>query len=402
VAGAVVSDRFICRNFLRAWGNRAMRIEQAVWKEAIGWTRGDVCDLAGLAQLVLVFGSTHALNDNKALREARELYPSAHIFGCSTAGEISGTTVSDDSIVSTAIHFEHTRIEGTSIVLGNTERSFEAGQKISASLNKPGLVHIFVLSDGLKVNGSDLVRGLMDNLPDGITVTGGLAADGGRFSKTLTIWDSDPAENTVAGIGFYGDRLKIGYGSLGGWDPFGTERLITRSAGNVLYELDGQSALELYKKYLGDHADGLPATGLLFPLSLRTNESDSAVVRTILAINEKDQSMTFAGDMPEGSYARLMKANFDRIIDGATGAAKTCFEAAGSVSPALAILISCVGRKMILKQRTEEEVEGVKEILGPDTVITGFYSYGEISPFAPNVRCELHNQTMTITTLSES
>jgi len=159
--------------------------------------------------------------------------------------------------------------------------------------------------------------------------------------------------------------------------------------------------LEVYKKYLGEHASGLPATGLLFPLSLRTGEGNRGVVRTILSVNENEQSMTFAGDVPEGSFARLMKANFDRLIDGAVDAAKTSFKAIGSFSPDLAILISCVGRKMLLKQRTEEEVEGVRDILGEKTVLTGFYSYGEISPFAPSTRCELHNQTMTITVFAE-
>jgi hypothetical protein len=213
--------------------------------------------------------------------------------------------------------------------------------------------------------------------------------------------DSLPAVGRVAAIGFYGSRLKVGYGSLGGWDPFGPERLITRSSGNILYELDGQPALPLYKKYLGEHAAGLPATGLLFPLSVRTTHEQGEVVRTILAIDEAQQSMTFAGDMPKGAYARLMKANFDRLIDGAHGAAKTSYESIGSSSADLAILISCVGRKLVLKQRTEEEIEAVRQVLGDRTVLAGFYSYGEICPSAPNANCALHNQTMTITTFSE-
>jgi hypothetical protein len=188
---------------------------------------------------------------------------------------------------------------------------------------------------------------------------------------------------------------------LGGWDSFGPERVVTRSKDNVLYELDGQSALELYKKYLGEHAQGLPATGLLYPLSLKMQDSESRVVRTILAVNEKDQSMTFAGDIPQGTNVRLMKANFDRLIDGAVGAAKNSQSQLTIAKPQLAILISCVGRKLILKQRIEEEVEGVQEVFGKDVVLTGFYSYGEISPFTPNAKCELHNQTMTITTFSE-
>jgi hypothetical protein len=232
-------------------------------------------------------------------------------------------------------------------------------------------------------------------------VTGGLSGDSDLFKETLVLWDGPPQDGMIAALGLYGNRIKVGYGSLGGWDPFGPERLITRSKGNILYELDGKSALGLYKKYLGEHAKGLPATGLLFPLSVRVQGEEVGVVRTILSVNALEQSMTFAGDMPEGAYARLMKANFDRLIDGAVGAARTSYEALGSMSPDLAVLISCVGRKLVLKQRIEEEVEGVRDILGDRTVLTGFYSYGEISPFNPSAKCELHNQTMTITTFAE-
>ncbi|MBI3765094.1 MAG: FIST C-terminal domain-containing protein [Ignavibacteriales bacterium] len=353
------------------------------------------------AQLVLVFGATPILKDRLHYDYLRKIYPNAHLLGCSTAGEICGTEVTDDSLVVTAIQFEHTRVHGARIKINEVKDSHEAGMRLAKSINKEGLVHVFVLSDGLGVNGSELVKGLTSQLPPEVTVTGGLSGDGDRFSETLVLWDEKPEKDVVAIIGLYGTRLKVGYGSLGGWDSFGPERLVTKSRANVLYELDGKSALELYKRYLGDHAKGLPATGLLFPLSLRSDESGTPVVRTILSVNEKEQSMTFAGDVPEGSYVRLMKANFDRLIDGASGAAKTSFQALNTSSPDLAILISCVGRKMVLKQRIEEEVEGVRDIMGEGTVLTGFYSYGEISPFTPNAKCELHNQTMTITAFME-
>jgi hypothetical protein len=335
------------------------------------------------------------------MRDIQKAYPNAHLMGCSTAGEICSTEVTDDSLVATAIQFEGTAVAGARVRIRDGEESFQAGERVAKSLSREGLVHLFVLSDGLRVNGSDLVRGLAEHLPEGTSITGGLSGDGALFRETLVLWDGPPETGTVAAVGFYGDRLKVGCGSLGGWDSFGPERLITRSKGNVLYELDGQSALELYKRYLGEHAQGLPATGLLFPLSLRTREGETGVVRTILSIHEEDQSMTFAGDVPEGAYARLMKANFDRLIDGSIGAAKTSYEAIGSHPPDLAILISCVGRKLVLKQRIEEEVEGVREVLGDRPCLTGFYSYGEISPFKNSARCELHNQTMTITTFSE-
>jgi hypothetical protein len=377
-----------------------MQIEQTRWGSGKGWVPSPPGKLGASAQLVLLFGSPACLRHTEWPDDIRRAYPNAHRLGCSTAGEIYGTEVTDETLVATAIAFEHTRLQGASLKLGEVSSSFQAGERLANFLPRESLVHVLVISDGQDVNGSELVAGLTQHLPANVTLTGGLAGDGDRFQETLVLWDGPPESNTIAVIGLYGDRIKVGFGSMGGWDAFGPERLVTRSAGNILYELDEQPALALYKKYLGEYARDLPASGLLFPLSLRTGAGES-VVRTILGINEAEHSLTFAGDMPQGGHARLMKANFDRLIDGAVGAAQTSFEAIGNTAPELALLISCVGRKLVLKQRIEEEVEGVREVLGRETVLAGFYSYGEISPFNPSARCELHNQTMTITTLSE-
>jgi hypothetical protein len=387
-----------------------MRIEQRQWTACSGWSAQGSGALGNSAQLVLVFGATNVLRNALLFDDVKRWYPRAHIVGCSTAGEIYNTRVMDDSLVVTALSFDYTQLKAAQVRLSTVGNSRQAGEALAKTLplSVPGesgkeekLAHVLVFSDGLKVNGSDLVQALTAHLPEGVTVTGGMAGDGPRFGETVVFCNSQPESNSVVGFGLYGSRLKIGFGSLGGWDSFGPERIITRSKGNVLYELDGQSALALYKKYLGEHASGLPATGLLFPLSIRNTVSDTPVVRAILSIDEKEQSVTFAGDVPQGSLARLMKANFDRLIDGANGAARTSHQAIGADSADLALLISCVGRKLVLKQRIEEEVEGVRDVLGGRTVLTGFYSYGEISPFTPGAKCELHNQTMTITTFAE-
>ena len=378
-----------------------MQIEQVSWSNAGGWMPQPPGKLGESAQVVFLFADTPILKQDGWCSVVRSAYPNAHLLGCSTAGTIRDTRVLDDALVATAVAFERSEVRGIQVPIRDADQSFEAGEHLAKALPHAGLVHVFVLSDGLHVNGSELVKGLTAQLPPGVSVTGGLSGDGARFKETAVLWDGEPQQRSIAALGLYGERLKVGYGSLGGWDPFGPERLITRARGSVLYELDGQPALALYKRYLGEHASGLPATGLLFPLSLRTRDGGNGIVRTILSVDEREQSLTFAGDMPVGAYARLMKANFDRLIDGAVGAARTSYEAVGSTTPDLGILISCVGRKLILKQRIEEEVEGVRETLGDGTVLTGFYSYGEISPFTPSARCELHNQTMTITTFSE-
>jgi hypothetical protein len=380
-----------------------MKIEQLQWSKQAGWKNITGNADAEAVQLVMVFGSTGLLKDNTLVNEAKSKYPNAQFIGCSTSGEIMGTSVMDETISLSALQFDSTKIVVHSIAIENSEQSYEAGKELVNKFDKVGLKHLFALSDGLNVNGSRLVTGLRESLPEGVSVTGGLAGDGADFNQTLVVNNHEHAgEKVITAIGFYGDKIKIGYGSFGGWDSFGMERLITKSKDNVLYELDGEPALALYKSFLGSQAVNLPSSGLLFPLSLRVSEDHAPVVRTILAVNEEDQSLTFAGDLPEGSYVRLMKANIDRLIEGAVAAANTSVAPFENAKPDFAVLISCVGRKLVLKQMVEEEVEGVKNILGDNTAITGFYSYGEISPFEKDTRCELHNQTMTITTFTET
>jgi hypothetical protein len=371
-----------------------MKIQQMVFQagEPLGFAspRADV-------QLLLVFGDTFRLASEQTFAAMRQAFPSALIVGCSSAGEIHGNSVSDGALVVTALHFEHTAVRLASVAIEDMQESFAAGQSMADALNGEELTHVLVFSDGLGVNGSELVRGFRSRLAADVELTGGMAGDGARFERTVVFANAPARDKTLAAVGFYGTRLAVGYGSVGGWDTFGPERLITRSAGNVLFDLDGKPALELYKRYLGEHAAGLPATGLLFPLLLRSE--NGGVVRTILGVNEAEQSMTFAGDMPEGRHARLMKANFDRLVDGAVSAAEVSRQ--GQAAVQFALLISCVGRKLVLKQRIDEEVLGVRQILGNALPFAGFYSYGEISPHHSGSPCELHNQTMSITTFGE-
>ena len=379
-----------------------MQTEQSIYSTSKGWTTCRKSSHSHDARLVLLFGSKELLKEKGIMDDIRSFYPAAYIAGCSTAGEICGEELFDHTVVCTAIWFEKTRIETAQATISAMEDSFSAGAGIAGSLNQEGLLHVMIFSEGLNINGSDLVEGLYSILGDKVTVTGGLAGDQADFSETVVVANAPGESNTIVAIGFYGENLKIGYGSLGGWDSFGVDREVTKSNGNVLYELDGQPALELYKKYLGAHASGLPASALLFPLSLQLKETNTPLVRTVLSVNETDGSMVFAGDIPQGEYVRLMKANFERLIQGANDAAEMSKLGVPGADPDLAILISCVGRKLVLKQRIEEELEAVRDVLGETCTMTGFYSYGEICPMKPvEQKCELHNQTMTITVFKE-
>lgn len=379
-----------------------MNIQQQNWTEQQGWQVFSNPSFTNQNNLVFVFGARHQLSNAERYHELAAKYPTSDIVLCSTSGEIIGTNVQDDSVVATAVHFDKTAYTINKVNYETINDSYQVGKQLADGFDKEGLRHVFVLSDGQMVNGSKLVNGLDENLPDHVTLTGGLAGDAARFQKTLVGLNEPPQSGNIVAIGFYGESLRLGYGSVGGWNPFGPERVITKSEGNVLYELDGKSALELYKKYLGDKAEELPGSALLFPLSIKESKGDKPLVRTILSVDETNQSMTFAGNIPEGATARLMKANFDKLIDGASDAALSSKNTLNGTSPQFALLISCVGRKLVLDQRVEEEVESIAEIVGENTALTGFYSYGEIAPFSGLLNCELHNQTMTVTLLGEN
>lgn len=350
-----------------------------------------------LAQLVLVFGDRQAMERPGLVSDLRRAYPAARIAGASSAGEILGHEVSEGEVVVSAVRFERTRVGLVSVDLDKVAGSYEAGAFAARALPQEDLSHVMVLADGTTVNGTELVRGLQHELPPGVQVTGGLAADGARFERTVVLADGEVAARRVVAIGLYGSAVRVSYGSLGGWDPFGKHRIATRSEGNVLYELDGQPALDLYKEMLGEKAKGLPATGLLFPLLVTTPTTD--FVRTLLAVDEEKKALVFAGDVPQGMRTYFMRANFDRLIQGAEGAALDARSVARGDK--LAVLISCVGRRLVLQERTMEEVAAVAKVLGEDARLTGFYSYGEICPVARGANCTLHNQTMTITVLGE-
>ncbi|MCD0473982.1 FIST C-terminal domain-containing protein [Flavobacterium sp. EDS] len=352
------------------------------------------------SDLVLGFGSRDLVSDDTIFNQLKNKFPSSQLILCSSAGEIYGNEVLDDSIALTAIKFSSTVIKTFEVDITDFKNSFEAGSSLIEKFVQEDLKLVLVLSDGGKVNGSELVNGMNAVKKEKVLIVGGLAGDAAKFEKTVVGLNARPTQGKIIAIGFYGQKLLVSHGSLGGWESFGLERIVTKSKSNVLYEIDGKNVLDLYKSYLGKYADELPGSALLFPLSIKIEEVDEPIVRTILSIDETNQTMTFAGDVPEGSKVRFMKANFDRLIDAASDAASSCLEV-NSFSPKLALLISCVGRKLILGSRIDEEVEAVSDIFGGDTILSGFYSYGEISPLKPFGECILHNQTMTITCINE-
>lgn len=351
--------------------------------------------------LVLAFGAPEVGADDRPFLDLRTAYPEAIFAGCSTAGEIRGAEVQDGTLTVAIASFDRTRLAVATAPIRDWESSHGTGQTLGRALARPDLRAILVLADGLKTNGAALVASLQATVGAGVVITGGLAADAGRFERTWVLADRDRGAGLAVAVGFYGDAIRVGHGSRGGWDVFGPERRITRARGDRLLELDGAPALDLYKRYLGERAAELPASALLFPLALRQQRSDGdAVVRAVLGIDDAQRSLRVAGEVPEGAHVQLMRANSERLIEAAHEAGK---DAQGTAAgEGLAIAISCVGRRVVLGQRAEEETEAVASALSPRTALAGFYSYGEIAPCREGGPAVFHNQTMTLTRFEET
>lgn len=378
-----------------------MQVAQANLRSASG-AAGKLAALAAIRpDLVLAFGAADLLKG--VAPGLATAFPQARRLGCSTAGEISADGVADGTCVVTAVRFDGTRLVEASTRLAAMDDSYAAGGRLAGQLPKDGLRAVLVFGQGLQINGSALLAGMVGVLGSEVPITGGLAGDGGAFKQTWVLDESGAHSDTLAVLGLYGEQLNFCHGSFGGWSPFGPARKVTRSAGNILFELDGEPALEVYKRYLGEHAAGLPASGLLFPFAMLGKDHDEiGLIRTILGVDEKDGSLTLAGEIDPEGYLRLMHASTDALVGGAGAAADAARKMLAGDGQGLVLLVSCVGRKLVMGDRVDEEVEAVGEVFGKGALLAGFYSYGEISPFSPSVECKLHNQTMAVTYIGEA
>ncbi len=367
-------------------------------------TAATLSELTNVApQLVFAFGSVAPFVTSGFREGLKAAFPGANLVGCTTAGEISDDGVTDGEVVISAVHFDHPDFKVVTTTLGDMSDSAAAGERLAEQLVRSDLHNVVVFGQGVNINGSALIEGFQSKLPSTVSLSGGLAGDGGAFKETFTLADDAVSNRQVVAIGFYGPHTQVRHGTFHGWQPFGPARKVTRSKGNVLLELDGEPALEVYKRYLGEYAKDLPGSGLLFPFEMLGEDHNAVgLIRTILAIDEAAGSLVLAGDIVEQGYLKLMHASTDSLVDGAQTAAERTFDATTTSGESLALLVSCVGRKLVMGARVDEEVEAVAEVFGKQAHVTGFYSNGEISPLIKGMSCHLHNQTMTITHLSET
>lgn len=378
-----------------------MQVTLSFFTQAIGWHK-PLPDVDSSQTLVLIFSPPDSKPYQIAIEQLHAHYPQSVIAGCSAVAGIFNEHLLENALVVGVIRFKTTRLAFASAELPHVDDSFQAGQKIATDLNAPDLKGIFILTDGLHTNGSELIHGLASVVDEAnVTIVGGLASDNMQFASTWILHQGHTTSQHASGVGFYGKELVFTSYARDGFKPFGPERMITRSAGNTLYEIDGRPALQLYKEYLGEHADKLPATALHFPLAIWNQTKDHYVVRTVVSINEADNSLGFVADIPQGYQTQLMYGSFDNLLDGAEIASRRLADRLPPNTPVFALTISCSGRKLVMGNDADQELETTLENLPTGSQQLGFYSYGELAPTALGGHCSLHNETMTLTVMYE-
>lgn len=376
-----------------------MTIDTLIYEDKEWEVEENIIDKSS-TDIVFIFGNREIIKNQDYLEVLEERYPNAQLVGCTSSGNILGEEITDATLVGTAVSLERGSVKVVTQDFIEGEDQYLMTKALVESLPQENLKHIFLLSDGLNVNGSSLAKGINDAVEHKISSTGGLAGDDTDFEETWVVANNEVSQNRVVAVGFYGEGLVVESGCYAGWDEFGVFRKITKSTNNVVYEIDGEPALDLYKKYLGVYAKDLPGSALNFPASIKKDNDSEPIIRTVLGVDEEAKSLTFAGDVPEGYLARLMKTNIDGLIDGSEIAAQQIKKV--NDKTALGLVVSCVGRRLVLKQLTEEELESIGETLGENVQLVGFYSYGELAPFSSELTsCSLHNQTMTLTVVYE-
>lgn len=396
-----------------------MKLETFFWHPQKGWSVPTLPSLDSEQTLVLLFGTVEFIHDPDPIEHLKQIYPQSHLIGCSTAGEILGTYLFERTLCVAVVEFEETQLRSANYSVDldpetSSAKSYHVGRTLATQLQHPDLKGVFILADGLYINGSELLRGLnailnpsskQDQIP---TITGGLAADYHQFQQTWVLADGIPRLGNVAAVGFYGSQIQVSFGCQSGWTIFGPERRVTCAKHNILYELDGKPALQIYKEYLGEQARNLPKSALFFPLAVQSSSTRKASIRSLVSLDEKTNSLRLSGNIPQDAITQLMRGNYERLVDGALAAALVSRHGIPRPinliedEPTLAIAISGSGRRLILGERTEEELEVTLEELPPQTQQIGFYSYGEFAPYGVETICQLHNQTMTLTIIRET
>ena len=363
-----------------------------------------VSKLSAKPDMIWAFGAI-SYDQQRLLDGIAAASPGTPIIGCSTDGEISSSGLTVNSVVALALSSDRVRFR-TAYAEHLSKDSYSAGAELAEKFQDLGCSYLQIFSDGLSGNADKIIQGIKAHLGNDIIIAGGTAGDGGDFQRPFQYTDGRAMTDSLVGVAFAGD-FGFGNGVGCGWFPVGIAKKVTKAIGNVVYELDGQTALQAYEKFLGRHAVRLPAVGVEYPLGLLgpNGEVGYFLCRATMGVDRESGSITFAGDVPEGAMVKMTIGNEEDIIQAAGDAARLAMSRLQAKNPELKpkaiFMYSCMARKIVLGSRTNEEILAVRQAIGGDVPVIGFYTYGEYAPAGQSNCSCFHNETVTMTIIGE-
>lgn len=363
-------------------------------------------NLPGDPDMLWVFGAS-SYDQQKLLEGIHSVWSDIPLIGCTTDGEISSSGLSEESVVILALATDTVKFH-IAHAPSISQDSYLAGTRIGKAFKNLNCRYIQIFSDGLTGNATKIVAGIQAILGKEIKIAGGTSGDKGLFIHSSQYFNDQVLTDSIVAVAFAGD-LVFGTGYGCGWFPVGTPKQVTRSEGNALYELDGQPALQVYEKFLGKYASQLPAVGVEYPLGIlgldEENEEDGFLCRATMGVNRRENSIIFAGDVPQGAHIKMTMGNEKDLIDAARKAAQDALTDmkgdSGKVQPKILFVFSCMARKIVLGSKTGEEISEIRKIVGYEVPVIGFYTYGEYSPSGKSKQTCFHNETVTLTVIGQ-
>ena len=358
--------------------------------------------------VVFVFGSI-GYDQHSLVRAVREITGSAPLTGCSAEGTIDGDNADESnfSVLVTAISSEdlHWRNGLTSGLRADPR---DAGKRVAQDL-LPHLsaetIGLFVFPDGVSLSLEHFFAGLEGTLSSErfLPMWGGGAGNNYIFGEPTYQYCDDEVVSDGVSYALLSGRARASWALSHSLIPIGGERKVTRSQGNVIYEIDGKPATEVLNEYLpeGALADERDWSRYAYSLALTSKapsymKDEEYIVRGVPQLNLTDGSVTVQTEVTEGTSVWFSSRDKEKITAGLDRMAAQIKEQLGGAQPKLVFQFECStrGKLMFREQEKLQLLKRLRQSVNPDVPWAGFYTEGrELGPV------EKHNDPHLLTSV---
>lgn len=362
------------------------------------------------ADLAIIFSSTGFAAPSLLKHIRSALKSDVPLIGCSGMNIITPEGLQKEGLVLMLLSSPQVKIHYSSITVSKDNDPYmcaqELGRQLLSAVKGYRREICLLFSDGLSPNASSHIKGLQNILGWSFPFIGGGSSDNLKFRQTYQYCNQEVLSKSIVAAIFTG-KLNYGIGVRHGWKPLGKVRTITDSSANVIRKIDGKDAGHLYEYYFGktlaELRKEIAYINILYPIGIHLPGESEYILRNVIAIND-DGSIVTQGDVPAGSTVRLMIGTKESAIEAARQAATQVKAALRQKKIDFAIIVSSVSRACLLGRNADAEIKTIREVLGKDTPLAGFYSYGEYAPLGSTSlygQTYLHNQSVSILGVSE-